>query len=727
VQLLTNDADKPAAQPPHFRSALPLFDYQLRSLGWMMAREDTDGIRGGILADGIGFGKTTITLALMDHRRCPKLPTTSKDLIPSRATLIMMPPNLWKQWQNEIQKFLPAGSFHVLAAANGGELRKFSVEQIQQTDVLLVPYQIFRGRAYASLKLRLKHFHWHRIIADEFHELIGAAVDGEHPFNEAKHQLTRLEADSRWGLTSTPPFKTVAETAVTATFFQMKIQRTEQDCRKFIEMMVRQNQSSMKLPDVVQHKVEVLQSRHERALYLQHERESSAPGILWDCASLHFVHAENTSPRRVLKSPEQLCLDMLKKDQEETRRLDALLFEHSLKIEAYFRAYRQLVENGAMASEDPARCRSAAAQGPDIRLKCLDELTSRLHTGRGLEEEKFCSDGKKAAHAMRTKCIEEAAKQKQIHRNDVMETAGARISFDKLVAAIDKECRNEQLSLRGLEQHLTKSLLFERSLTEDSELFDCPICYDEIPWSHCGIAPCAHKACLECWSACLHQDGRCPICRCGVLMTRVVSVEVPKAFMQKMPDTRSLVQKLGQHHNRRQSLEMYSTYGSKLQCVMETIHGIWDSQSGAKILVFCQSEDLRSTADAALSSFGVEHVTLKGDALERAKAVTRFESSANVMLLSMEISPSGLNLTIANHIILAQPTNRGEDEASVDFEEQAIGRCWRTGQQSIVHVWRLCMMGTIEEEMVDKHMAVWTARQINAGSTPQAVNHCPRT
>ena len=30
-RLLTNDIDLPARQPPHFRSALPLFDYQLRS------------------------------------------------------------------------------------------------------------------------------------------------------------------------------------------------------------------------------------------------------------------------------------------------------------------------------------------------------------------------------------------------------------------------------------------------------------------------------------------------------------------------------------------------------------------------------------------------------------------------------------------------------------------------------------------------------------------------
>lgn len=54
------------------------------------------------------------------------------------------------------------------------------------------PHYVLFNRRVARMGTggRLKHFHWHRIIADEFHELIGAAVDGQHPFNEAKHQLT---------------------------------------------------------------------------------------------------------------------------------------------------------------------------------------------------------------------------------------------------------------------------------------------------------------------------------------------------------------------------------------------------------------------------------------------------------------------------------------------------------------------------------------------------------
>ena len=79
---------------------------------------------------------------------------------------------------------------------------------------------------------------------------------------------------------------------------------------------------------------------HERALYLQQERDSrSGSGVttvtLWDCASLHVDQTDTgPSPTRQLKSPEQLCLEMLKKDREETQRFDDELFQHCMAIDA---------------------------------------------------------------------------------------------------------------------------------------------------------------------------------------------------------------------------------------------------------------------------------------------------------------------------------------------------------------------------------------------------------
>ena len=61
-------------------------------------------------------------------------------------------PSTFVPWQDEINKFLPSGSFRVIAAADGGQLRRFSLEALQMADVVIVPYPIFRGRSYANLK-----------------------------------------------------------------------------------------------------------------------------------------------------------------------------------------------------------------------------------------------------------------------------------------------------------------------------------------------------------------------------------------------------------------------------------------------------------------------------------------------------------------------------------------------------------------------------------------------
>merc|ERR1712216_31463 len=111
---------------------------------------------------------------------------------------------------------------------------------------------------------------------------------------------------------------------------------------------------------------------------------------------------------------------------------------------------------------------------------------------------------------------------------------------------------------------------------------------------------------------------------------------------------------------------------------------------------------------------------------DRASLIRRFHdrNGPKIMLLSMEVSPSGLNLTIANHVILVQPTWHESSHAkSVDYEEQAVGRCWRTGQDRTVHIWRLCTSGTVEEEFVDCHTRMWTERQQASGISPLNVDH----
>merc|ERR1719265_1420750 len=67
-------------------------------------------IRGGILGDAAGYGKTATTIGLMDSRRDAPVPQIPEDHAPyffsSSATLILVPSNLLDQWLQEINKFL---------------------------------------------------------------------------------------------------------------------------------------------------------------------------------------------------------------------------------------------------------------------------------------------------------------------------------------------------------------------------------------------------------------------------------------------------------------------------------------------------------------------------------------------------------------------------------------------------------------------------------------------
>ena len=72
-------------------------------------------IRGGVLADQVGYGKTVTTLGLIDMQRSSDEKSSKEDvhgLIRIRAALILVPSQHPDQWFSEVRKFLP-GSYKV--------------------------------------------------------------------------------------------------------------------------------------------------------------------------------------------------------------------------------------------------------------------------------------------------------------------------------------------------------------------------------------------------------------------------------------------------------------------------------------------------------------------------------------------------------------------------------------------------------------------------------------
>lgn len=181
LSLTSNKKDVASAQPPNF-TTVKLRPEQLRSLTWMLAQERPETrhtfveeeiaeatlgalgwraegraarqvlVRGGVLADEVGYGKTAISLGLVDVARSldPLDLPAKKGKVALKATLVVVPPHLTGQWEGEIKKFLGRGKhkYKVVKLYDMTSLNSTSVKELMEADIVLVALSVFKVTTY---------------------------------------------------------------------------------------------------------------------------------------------------------------------------------------------------------------------------------------------------------------------------------------------------------------------------------------------------------------------------------------------------------------------------------------------------------------------------------------------------------------------------------------------------------------------------------------------------
>jgi hypothetical protein len=235
---------------------------------------------------------------------------------------------------------------------------------------------------------------------------------------------------------------------------------------------------------------------------------------------------------------------------------------------------------------------------------------------------------------------------------------------------------------------------FEEMLKElqklDQEAVECPMCMDSLKPDGCMVTSCGHLFCSECIRTCLQNNGQCPTCR--------------RALQEKtlMPATDVLACAQGDSDSRFQ----VGKFGSKLQAVCEQLERIWAAEPDAKVIIFVQFEVLLRKTEGALKDLNLPCQTLQGSLFERRKTIRQFQTPGphhRVLLVSLEKSPSGMNLVCCHHLILVHPMYAESQEAALGYERQAIGRVRRRGQRETVHVYRFFTQSTLEERLTLEH------------------------
>ncbi|KAG9759526.1 hypothetical protein KCU73_g3347, partial [Aureobasidium melanogenum] len=165
-------------------NGIELYDIQKRSLTWMKEQEEGNGrsfevketeeallthlgwrlestastkvhIKGGILADHAGFGKTITSLALIQSEFEEKTrdsiledmhgnrAVAEPQLIPIAATLIICPHAIVEQWEFEVKKLIPIKhESEVVAIKTIGELVKQTRECFEQAKIIIMSKRV---------------------------------------------------------------------------------------------------------------------------------------------------------------------------------------------------------------------------------------------------------------------------------------------------------------------------------------------------------------------------------------------------------------------------------------------------------------------------------------------------------------------------------------------------------------------------------------------------------
>jgi hypothetical protein len=191
-----------------------LYHHQLLGAQWMIQRElSADAPYGGLLADGMGLGKTVQTLACMvgnppgeqDRKRGVK------------ATLIVVPSSVIDQWLDEIRTHAEKAVFPKIMLYRSAA--KIPIEVLRDLDIVVTSYsEVMRQFPFPDLHDRARiaeigckkwckeasksmgdlfEVYWYRVVLDEAHAIKN---------NSARTSLAcqNLRSIYRWCLTGTP-------------------------------------------------------------------------------------------------------------------------------------------------------------------------------------------------------------------------------------------------------------------------------------------------------------------------------------------------------------------------------------------------------------------------------------------------------------------------------------------------------------------------------------------
>jgi SNF2 family DNA or RNA helicase len=605
--------------------------------------------KGGILADMMGLGKTITMLGLMHYGKTFKPNEITTNKIYSMATLIVVPSHLAKQWSDEANKAFKK-SKNILIILTKQHHENITYEDVIIADIIIITFQFLTNlKHYAMLSYKqctpsqfniserdekLDKLLKKIIVNDKYKECYAPLFEFFH-FN-------RLIVDEGHEIME----------ALNCHYSGGKI------VNRFIHNFLKTVNASYKwyvsgTPFTTINGLEnVLNYLNAELVYenivhpIKHINKRP-PSYYGDEREPDFPSLSNHGVLRNLLS----CVTIRHLQSDVDKDVKML-------------GYKENIE-WIDLTEGEKRIYESKASNPDISRRTLLQIC--CHPLISQEFRNIIGN---------MISLEDVEAQLISHHKKVIEDA------TKKIEKLDKTNQAYHMLLNKFNTMISESKymlgMLERiqNNVEFNEDTNCIVCFDNMTdpvLTHCG-----HMFCRECIMRCLDIKPECPLCKNNISSDKLLLLNK----VEKTQETNPLVAK----------------YGAKLGKLIQMVRTLLSQD--ARIIIFSQWDDMLTLMKRSMAENGVECSFIAGNAAQRNKAISRFKlgGNNNVLLLSLNRSASGTNLTEATHIFFIEPVDESKENIMA-IESQAIARAVRLGQTHKVEIIRILCKDTIEEEI----------------------------
>jgi DNA repair protein RAD5 len=614
---------------------------------------------GGILADEMGLGKTISCIALiLSNPLSNHFPLLSYsnllgiNKINSKATLILCPSHLAKQWENETIKCIYDkknnqinSKLKILLILSKNDYNKLTFNDFINSDIIITSHQfIMNFKFYPTLHYQFctastfnfenrnnmirdyiftnihnitnrkklnkleyplfEFFNFHRFIVDEGHEIFGELLNTIALGKYMAKWIINIDANYYWYVSGTPFMN----------FTSLK------NCAKFIKLKLQDKETNIQF--------DYVQSNYTNMINLNFMNKK----YIWD---------------EILKA-----ITIRHRKEDITNQIEIPGYEEKIIWIKLTELERQLYE-----SKKKSR----------VSIQYLQQLC--CHPLIIESSKKIFGDVEVDLALMQDKLITYHKNNYEMYKN----------KLDNL----DKNRQEYHMLKKTYETHITESKYLFTILEKmnSPEVFNeenCSICLEQI--IHPTLTTCGHLFCNTCIKLCLQNKKNCPICKTDLMGKDLILIN---NLNKKDEDICPLIQK----------------YGSKLGKLISIIKYLI-THDDVRIIVFSQWDDMLTLIGKTLIDNNIKNSFIKGNIWSRTSAITKFKNGIDnkIIMLSLKNAASGTNLTEATHIFFVEPINASSEEIR-SIEYQAIARGCRIGQKHKILVMRILIENTIEEEI----------------------------